>query len=117
MCLKTLPWMSFALNIGADPAKSIDEFVLKPGSARCCKKCLHGESRENNGKEKKLVESYLCKICGPRRGARPLKCFDKHQVQLYKDIDELKELVCYDCVDASKFTGADGNIPSFTIYI
>ena len=75
ICFKALPWMSFALDTEVDPAKSIDEFILKPGSARCCKKCLHGESREESGKESKLVESYMCKVCSPRRGPRPLKCF------------------------------------------
>ena len=58
----------------------------------------------------------MCKVCGPQRGPRPLKCFDKHQVKIYKDIDELKELVCFDCVDADKFTGADG-ILLYTLYI
>ena len=109
--------MSFALDTEADPAKSIDEFILKPGSARCCKKCLHGESREACGREKKLVESYMCKVCSSRRGPRPLKCFDKHQVKLYKDLDELKELVCFDCVDVSKFTGADFSRVSNKVYI
>ena len=111
MCSKELPWMSFALDTEVDPAKSIDEFILKPGSARCCKKCLHGESRGESGKDNKIGESYresyMCKVCGPQRGPRPLKCFDKHQVKIYKDIDELKELVCFDCKDVRKFSGAN----------
>ena len=57
----------------------------------------------------------MCKVCRPRRGPRPLKCFDKHQVKLYKDI-ELKELVCFDCVDVSKFTGAEVSIALYKLY-
>ena len=101
-CLKELPWVSFALDNEAQPAKSIEEYILKPGSARCCKKCLRGETRGDTQKDKGMALSYVCKVCSR---SRPMKCFDKNKLSLYKEIDELRELVCFDCIDVSNFEG------------
>ena len=42
-CCQESPWESFVLVNKPQPWKSIEEYVLKLASARCCKKCLHGE--------------------------------------------------------------------------
>ena len=109
-CLKTLPSEAYVLNNKPEASESIEEYVLKQGSARCCKKCLRGETKEDTEQDVVRADTYKCKEC---KRQRPSKCYDKRKVGVYKDIGELQELVCYDCVDVSDFAG----LTIFIVYI
>ena len=66
---------------------------LKPGTSRCCRKCLRGEQRADAGA---LVQTYTCKVC---KKPKATKFFTKKLVLSLVELDEVQELVCYDCKD------------------
>ena len=93
ICVPPLPVNAYALVQETKHAESIQEWILKPGTSRCCRKCLRGEKRADAGA---LVQTYLCKGC---KKTRAMKYFTKKHVLSLVELDEVQELVCYDCKD------------------
>ena len=91
ICLRLLPWTAYALEHDENQAAGIQRWILKPGSSRCCRKCLRGEAR---GDAAMPSQTYMCKVC---KKTRAVKFFDKMRVSTLRDSDELEELSCVDC--------------------
>ena len=97
ICLQPLPANAYALVQETKQAESIQEWILKPGTSRCCRKCLRGEQRADGGG---LEQTYVCKAC---QKTKAMKFFTKKQVLTLVELDEVQELVCYDCKDVGDY--------------
>ena len=68
-------------------AESIQEWILKPGTSRCCSKCLRGEQRADAAA---LVQTYACRVCKKKKA---MKFFTKRQVLSLVELDEVQGTV------------------------
>jgi len=91
--LHTLPVTAYAFAQEKKHGESIQQWILKPGRSRCCRKCLHGEQRAEAGD---VVQTYACKVCKKRKA---MKFFTKKDVLSLVALDKATELVCFDCMD------------------
>ena len=92
-CKRPQRWVAFASDVNGEPTEQISTYVLKPGSWRCCQRCLLGQTSDP-ATGLSAPKTYRCKECGVERDARS---YLGEEIKLLLDAGRRTDLVCLIC--------------------
>jgi hypothetical protein len=98
LCAASWPWAAYALELEGDVHALINEYVLKPGGGRCCKRCLPGEPNDSlaAGHHPRTATraKVVCKIC---KDERDTEFYDLAKLRALQEAVCEKDAVCLQC--------------------
>ena len=98
LCAASWPWTAYALQLEGDVHALINEYVLKPGGGRCCKRCLRGESKDSlaagHHPGTATRAKVVCKIC---KGEHDTEFCDLAKLRALQDTVCEQDAVCLRC--------------------